>query len=159
MSDRTGLCVEDLCIGEAIVLGRIIYQGYRAYRTAETISRIVNAVAAENSSNADSDEESGRNCTPTSNSGFPDRDLPRDKNGIPVPEPDAEGPHTQLGTKEGRNGKYDQAREFDENGRPVRDIDFTDHGRPNNHPNPHQHWYRPNPTGGTPQRGPTEPLS
>ncbi|MHA6911494.1 RHS repeat-associated core domain-containing protein, partial [Ralstonia pseudosolanacearum] len=93
-----------------------------------------------------------------SNSGFPDRELPRDKNGLPVPEPDAEGPHTQLGKKDGRKGKYDQAREFDENGRPVRDVDFTDHGRPNDHPNPHQHWYLPNPTGGTQMRGPTKPL-
>lgn len=90
---------------------------------------------------------------------FPDRNLPRDPYGNPVPDPEAEGPYTQLGQKDGRNGSYDQAREFDANGRPVRDIDFTDHGRPNNHPNPHQHDYLPNGTGGTPQRGPTRPLN
>jgi RHS repeat-associated protein len=89
---------------------------------------------------------------------FPDRPLPRDKHGNPIPYPEASGPHTQLGQKDGRNGKYDQAREFDANGKPVRDIDFTDHGRPGNHPSPHQHDYLPNPTGGTPQRGPTQPL-
>ena len=80
----------------------------------------------------------------------PDRALPRDKHGNPIPDSDA--PHTQLGTKRGRNGDYTQAREFDANGKPVRDIDFTDHGRPQNHPNPHQHRYVPNETGGTPRR-------
>src|SRR5690554_5272566 len=86
----------------------------------------------------------------------PDRKLPRDKLGNPVP--DSDGPHTQLGTKKGRNSDYTQAREFDGNGKLVRDIDFTDHGRPQNHPNPHQHDWVPNPTGGTPQHGPTKPL-
>jgi hypothetical protein len=80
----------------------------------------------------------------------PDRALPRDKNGNPIP--DSNAPHTQLGTKKGRNGDYTQAREFDANGKPVRDIDFTDHGRPQNHPNPHQHRYVPNDTGGTLRR-------
>ena len=88
----------------------------------------------------------------TSPNRFPDRDLPRDKHGNPIPDPEAKGPHTQLGQKDGRNGRYDQAREFDANGKPVRDIDFTDHGRPRNHSNPHQHDYIPNPTGGTDQR-------
>lgn len=80
----------------------------------------------------------------------PDRELPRDKYGNPIP--DADVPHTQLGKEPGRNGKYTQAREFDEKGRPVRDIDFTDHGRPQNHPNPHQHTHDENETGGTPKR-------
>jgi hypothetical protein len=89
---------------------------------------------------------------------FPERPLPRDPHGNPTPDPEAAGrPHTQLGQKEGRRGQYDQAREFDASGKPVRDIDFTDHGR-KNHPNPHQHQYSPNGTGGTPSRGPTEPL-
>jgi hypothetical protein len=88
---------------------------------------------------------------------FPDRPLPRDANGNPTPDPEATGPHSQLGQKEGRRGKYDQAREFDKNGKPVKDIDFTDHGR-SDHTNPHQHRYKENPTGGTPQRGKAEPL-
>ncbi len=89
---------------------------------------------------------------------FPDRDLPRDpRHNTPVPDPEAEGrPHTQLGQRDGRRGRYGQAREFDSNGNPVRDIDFTDHGR--GHPNPHQHDYVPNPTGGTPGRGNHRPL-
>jgi len=41
----------------------------------------------------------------------------------------------------------------------IKDIDFTDHGRPTFHPNPHQHTYVPNPTGGTMQRNPiAEPI-
>lgn len=76
-------------------------------------------------------------------SGFPDRELPRDRNGNPVRDPEAEGAYTQLGQKEGRCGKYDQGREWDASGRPVKDIDFTDQGRPKNHTNPHEHPYLP----------------
>lgn len=96
----------------------------------------------------------------TSNPGaaFPDRELPRDRGGEPTPDSDADGPYTQLGRKEGGKGSYPQAREFDSDGKPVKDIDFTDHGRPSQHPNPHQHTYEDNPTGGTRQRGPVEPL-
>ncbi|WP_201747888.1 DUF6443 domain-containing protein [Chitinophaga vietnamensis] len=89
------------------------------------------------------------------------RELPRDsRTGEPVPDPQATGPHTQLGSKEGRKGTYNQAREFDQNGKPVKDIDFTDHGRPGNHVNPHEHPYVQNPTGGTPMRSKqTQPLN
>ncbi|MGA8163780.1 MAG: RHS repeat-associated core domain-containing protein [Waddliaceae bacterium] len=87
---------------------------------------------------------------PECDSSFPDRPLPRDEYGNPIPESIA--PHTELGTKQGRKSKYPQAREFDKNGTPVRDIDFTDHGRPESHPNPHQHRWEPNETGGTPKR-------
>ncbi|MGO4220776.1 Ig-like domain-containing protein [Lysobacter sp. TAF61] len=90
---------------------------------------------------------------------FPDRPLPRKPNGEPAPEEGASGPHTQLGSKEGRNGKYPQAREFDSDGKPVRDIDFTDHGGREGHGNPHQHPYKENKSGGTKQRGKAEPLS
>lgn len=42
----------------------------------------------------------------------------------------------------------------------MRDIDFTDHGRPDKHPNPHQHRYKENPTGGSRSREKkAEPLS
>ncbi len=83
----------------------------------------------------------------------PDRPLPRDPHTKePVPETDA--PHTELGTKDGDKGKYPQAREFNGDGNWIRDIDFTDHGRRQNHPCPHQHECLPNPTGGTPKRDP-----
>lgn len=78
----------------------------------------------------------------------PSRLLPKDKDGVKLP--DADAPHTQLGTRKGEDGiYYPQARGFDEYGREVRDVDFTDHGRPHEHPNPHQHRYEENPTGGT----------
>ncbi len=82
----------------------------------------------------------------------PDRPLPRDEHGIPIPDTDA--PHTQLGTRESkRTGElYPQAREFDKDGNPVRDVDFTDHNKPDKHPNPHQHRHIDNETGGTPER-------
>ena len=86
----------------------------------------------------------------------PDRPLPLTEDGIPIPETDA--PHTEIGVRDGTKGKYPQAREFDKDGKPIKTIDFTDHGRPWNHPNPHEHPYEPNPTGGTPGRGDAKPL-
>jgi RHS repeat-associated protein len=84
--------------------------------------------------------------------------LPRDKDGRPVPDPEAAGnPHTQLGTKDGRNGPYTQGREFDANGKPVKDIDHTDHGRPKDHTNPHEHPYRPSDGKRMPQQ-PVNPI-
>ena len=94
----------------------------------------------------------------------PDEPLPRKPNGESQPNVDENGdpvgPHTQIGTQTSRRaGDYTQAREFDAEGKPVKDIDFTDHGRPSQHlDNPHQHPYVPNPTGGTPQRGGDQPL-
>ncbi len=86
----------------------------------------------------------------------PDRPIPQDQHGRPIPESDE--PHTQLGTKQGRKGKYPQGREFGEKGKRVKDIDFTDHGRPHDHTNPHQHRREENQTGGTPSREDAEPL-
>lgn len=63
----------------------------------------------------------GRDGRPIPNR-FPDRPLPTKPNGEPAPDPDAAGPHTQLGQRDGRNGKYDQAREFDGRGRPVKTL-------------------------------------
>ncbi|MGC7559721.1 hypothetical protein [Pasteurella sp. PK-2025] len=84
----------------------------------------------------------------------PNRTLLRDKHGNNIPDENV--PHTQLGTKKGRNGEYTQAREwgYDSHGKlvPKRDIDFTDHGRPAEHNRPHQHDYVPNSTGGTLKR-------
>lgn len=44
-----------------------------------------------------------------------------------------------------RSGKYKQTREFNEQNRPIKDIDFTNHGRPDNHSNPHEHRWLDNP--------------
>jgi hypothetical protein len=89
----------------------------------------------------------------------PNRPLPVNKDGVPISETNA--PNTQLGIKESKRNpgkKYVQAREFDTNGKPVKTIDFTDHGEPLIHPNPHEHLCEPNPSGGTSQRGDPKPL-
>ena len=85
--------------------------------------------------------------------------LRRDPNGRAIPDQEAQGEaHTQLGTRDSKSqpGKrYKQAREFDNNGKPIRDVDFTDHGRPNQHTDPHEHPYHPT----TGQRGKAQPCS
>jgi hypothetical protein len=90
----------------------------------------------------------------------PERKLPHDSHGNMVPDVDV--PHSQLASKKGRRGDYRQVREwrYDENGElaPSRLIDFTDHGRPQDHTNPHQHDWEPNPTGGTLKHGDGKPL-
>jgi len=67
-------------------------------------------------------------------------------------------PILNLVKKEGIKGRYPKAREFDESGNLIRDIEFTDHGR-SDHPNPHQHMRENNPTGGTRTREPAEPVT
>ena len=95
--------------------------------------------------------------SPSPGSYRPVEQLPMTKDGVPIPSCDT--PHTQLGTNIGRNGPYTVAREFGYNGQRIRDIHFTDHGRPGNHTNPHQHPSFPNPTGGTPIFGGPEPFT
>jgi RHS repeat-associated protein len=100
------------------------------------------------------DDPLGRACyAPDPNAGRPtmgpsnrtaDDPLRRDANGKAIPDPDAKGaPHTQLGTRTSRsqagNPKYRQGMEFDKDGKPVRQTDHTDHGRPDTHSNPHYH--------------------
>ena len=63
-----------------------------------------------------------------------------------------------LGLSYKRGYEYVQAREFDADGNAIKDIDFTDHNRPKEHTNPHQHRYIDNSTGGTKKRGKGEPL-
>lgn len=116
---------------------------------AEGISTTKNGIKGLLNSDSKKDQSSGYQ---------PKESLPRKDNGEPAPDPEATGPHTQVGTRQGRDGEYRQAREFDGDGKPVKDIDFTDHGRPETHTNPHQHRWQPNETGGTPRRGTQEPL-
>ncbi len=94
----------------------------------------------------------------------PERELPRDLR-TKEPIPDVNRPHTQIGEIVSKKGyRYTQARVwgYDNEGKLVhqKDIDFTDHGYPDQHPNPHQHRYVPNATGGTLKRSDVaEPLS
>eukprot|EP01035_Chromulina_nebulosa_P024486 gene24486-31886_t len=77
--------------------------------------------------------------------------LPKDqRSGNAIPSSDA--PHTQLAVRNGTKGRYQQAREFGNNGELVSDIDFTNHGRPD-HPNPHMHRQRRDPN--LPRQHPT----
>ena len=95
----------------------------------------------------------------------PKRELPRTKHGDPIPDTDV--PHTQLGQRTDNGNTYNQARtwETNPNGKGVTakmDYDFSDHGMPLNHPNPHQHPLTPAnlklaPKGGY-HRGPAETL-
>ena len=81
--------------------------------------------------------------------------LPRSPTGGLAPS--SMDPHTQIGWRDGRRSGYVQTREFGPNGQPVKQIDWTDHGRPGQHTDPHVHDYVPNPTGGTPKHGPARP--
>lgn len=92
--------------------------------------------------------------------------VPVDDFGAPLPLPRTRtgelvhsslDPHTQIGWNEGRRGGYIQTREFGEGGVPVKQVDWTDHGRPALHTDPHVHDYIPNPTGGSPQHGAARP--
>lgn len=73
--------------------------------------------------------------------------LPGDSR--PLPDPEASGAHSQLRWDRFNNRIY-QAREFDENRYPVRDIDFTSPTAPNGtfYPGhlapPHQHRWQVN---------------
>ncbi|MBV8820257.1 MAG: hypothetical protein JO022_17990 [Acidobacteriaceae bacterium] len=86
---------------------------------------------------ADNNQQSSGSSEPDRTAGDP---LRRDPNGKAVPDPEASGTaHTQLGTRQSKSQpgtSYKQAREFYANGKPVKDIDFTNHGR-SDHLNPH----------------------
>ena len=79
---------------------------------------------------------------------------PRDpKTGNYLPHPNAEGPHTTLGTRSGRNGEYTQGATFDHNGNFKGRTDVTNHGR-GDHTNPH--WHPATSPNGV---GPAQPVS
>lgn len=65
---------------------------------------------------------------------------PRDAQGNYLPDADAQGPHTTLGTRtSSKTGDpYTQGATFDKNGKFVGRTDVTSHGR-GDHPNPHYH--------------------
>ncbi len=85
--------------------------------------------------------------------------VPRDATGKPLDaekdttghvKPLSDQEHSVLGKATGRKvGEYKQAFEFGKDGEMKQRQDFTDHGRPQNHTNPHTHKRTPNPTGGT----------
>jgi RHS repeat-associated protein len=135
--------------------GAVVKAGLNASaQIARAVARIGNG--ARNRAPA---QISGGSGAPAGNYRPPDP-LPSNAHG--AMQPSSPYPHTQLGTETSRKaGDYTAAREWGPNGQPIRDINFTDHGRPwvPGHTNPHQHRHIPNPTGGTPRRGEPEPFT
>jgi len=78
-----------------------------------------------------SDSQKGKDNEPKST-------LPRDKSGNYLPDADADGAHTTLGTRQGNNGDYTQGATFDNTGQFTGRTDVTDHGR-KDHDSPHVH--------------------
>ena len=161
---RAAAAIVPAAVAGAVACARVPVCRVAAVRVVKIIAETVAGTPESEATPADTNEPTAETDAGPSSSevkpgdAFPDRELPRTPGMEPAADPDAEGPYTQLGRKEGSKGSYPQAREFDSKGKPVRDIDFTDHGRPKQHPNPHQHRYQENPTGGTPRRGDPEPL-
>jgi len=87
----------------------------------------------------------------------PEREIENDpRTGGPVIDGEAQGTwHTQLGRRTGSNGTYPKRRTITEDGKVEKEVEHTDHGRPQNHPNPHQH--KRDPESG--KRGDAEPVS
>lgn len=88
----------------------------------------------------------------------PENELKNDPvTGNPVVDEEAQGTyHTQTGqkTSDERGETYPARRTINEAGKVVEEIDYTDHDRPNDHPNPHKHVRDPE----TGKRGGPEPL-
>jgi hypothetical protein len=82
--------------------------------------------------------------------------LPRSEHGVDLPS--SNSPHTQIGWRESRFSPYRQTREWGYNGRKIKTTDWTEHGRPKIHTNPHDHHYTPNTTGGTQKRDKSQPF-
>jgi RHS repeat-associated protein len=145
-------CYNIDCIGDAIFIGYVYIENWARAHSEQG--------SDQSSGDAPPADAPASDTLPDRTANDPLRTDP--KSGAPIPDPEAEGsPHSQLGTRDSTTQPgetYPQAREFDENGQPVRDIDFTDHGRPETHPNPHQHQRKQDQKRGEKQRGPSKPL-
>lgn len=68
--------------------------------------------------------------------------------GKPKVDSEAKGKHhTQIGEKKSKSGagEYPKRRTVDKDGNTRKEIDYTDHNRPKEHPNPHKHdWPKNN---------------
>ncbi|MFY0576197.1 polymorphic toxin-type HINT domain-containing protein [Cystobacter fuscus] len=102
---------------------------------------------------------------------IPDTDLPQQSIGqvdIPTPDPRAQGAHTTLGGRTGSDGvRYRQSATFSDTpswpkagGKDVPNsrVDWHDHGRPNDHTNPHQHVFTHDRAQGKWVDGPQQPF-
>lgn len=154
--DKDGHCLEDACVLEGatavVAFGALTVSAYLQTPSGQrSLADAASSAAATISSTFHSIFSKSDNPAPSTPAGAEGSrtaqdDLPRNKDGVPVPDAEAAGkPHTQLGEKTSdRTGeRYPQSREFDKNGNKVKDIDHTDHGRLDVHTNPHEHPYRP----------------
>jgi len=95
------------------------------------------------------------NNGPINATNVPKSTLPRDPAGNYTPHPDAEGPHSTLGTRVGHDGvPYTQGATFGANGEFKGRTDVTNHGRAD-HANPHFH---PATGPASTRPGPGEPI-
>ena len=165
VADPSGCCFWDVCIAEGagvyLTAGAVAAAGYASWETGGK-ERTEDA-AAKLGDALDAGWQAAAAQIPQ---WFPPRELlrdPRTGNAVPVLDDDGNpvmAPHTLVGTRRSRGGRglatHPQAREFDENGKLLGDIDWTDHGRPyeRGHVIPHQHEYDPD----TGARLPAEPI-
>lgn len=90
----------------------------------------------------DTEEQSDDDNTVTFNQGNEYDNASSDNHtvtdGNPVKNQD---PNSSVDIRD-KNGNIVRRRWFDENGDAKRDLDYTDHGNPNNHPEvPHEHYW------------------
>jgi uncharacterized protein RhaS with RHS repeats len=167
--------LDDTGGGELLGGGGTIEPGAAIEQIGERIGLIESAeqaaIRAQNESvanrSAAAHDQMERNSrpqyVPTDANGKP-LELPRESNGDLKPE--SVYPHTQIGETEGRKGSYKQTLEWDSGKRPKQRVDWTDHGRPSDHTDPHAHPAVPNPpyesptyVGGSFKWGSATPLS
>jgi RHS repeat-associated protein len=111
------------------------------------------ATNAQTSAPASTSQKGTVNTSPATAKNTPRSDLPRDKAGNYTPHPNAQGPHSTIGTRVGKDGvPYRQGATFDEKGNFKGRTDVTDHGR-GDHTDPHFH-----PATGPASVGPAEPI-
>ena len=148
-------------VGTSLVLAKV---GLSKEEPNSSVEGVTAKQQAEANQQTASNQTGDPGAYVKSNSPAVQRTLPKDKNGIL--QPDTDVPHSQLGRSTRSHGAEPQAREwmYDESGRlvPKRDIDFTDHGMPSIHPDPHQHTLTPQnpeqPVRGGLHRSDPEPL-
>lgn len=101
------------------------------------MTALANEKAEEAKPSDVSGSEAGTKCDRLTD--FPKGGPPREEgSGNYKPDPQAEGPHTTLGTREGTDGRpYTQGAIFDGNGNFTGRTDVSDHGSPWLHVNPH----------------------
>lgn len=66
-TDPSGLCVEDLCIAEGIIVGRMVYSAYRAYRAYQVAQAVAKVVSNEGAPKEGDKSEENKKPAPNPN--------------------------------------------------------------------------------------------